>query len=209
MPSLDRYFDEVDAARSQRAKELSDLKRIMSSAGGHDPFGLRSKAVVVLCYASWEGFYNECITSYVKFLSEADIKVKEANWFLLVGSLTAEFEALRARNHSSESKRLFVEKLKEKLECKFEDFDSSVVQSRSNLNFEKLANNFLLLDFEIGDFSRFRIKIDKELVGWRHAVAHGNPPDLSSLDISRHVDMTSDLMLRTADIFQQGMLRRI
>jgi hypothetical protein len=64
-----------------------------------------AKAVVVLAYANWEGFYNECIRSHIRFLQEHGKKIREINWLLLIGALTADFESLRARNHSPEAKR--------------------------------------------------------------------------------------------------------
>jgi HEPN superfamily RiboL-PSP-like protein len=56
---------------------------------------------------------------------------------------------------------------------------------------------------------RFRLKLDKELVQWRHSVAHGDQPDLSTLDISDHIDFASHLLLVLADEFQAAMLQRV
>jgi len=56
---------------------------------------------------------------------------------------------------------------------------------------------------------RFRIRLDKEVVGWRHGVAHGDPPDLSALDIVDHVEFTANLLIVLADRFQYAMLERI
>jgi hypothetical protein len=42
-----------------------------------------------------------------------------------------------------------------------------------------------------------------------HSVAHGDPPDLSALDISDHVDFTANLLMILADRFQHAMLERI
>jgi hypothetical protein len=56
---------------------------------------------------------------------------------------------------------------------------------------------------------RFRIRLDKEVVGWRHSVAHGDPPDLSALAIADHVEFTANLLIILADRFQYAMLERI
>lgn len=209
MPDIDRYFDTIDAARVRRTRELSEIKRKFSTEGSADPTGVNSKAVVVLTYANWEGFYNECVRSYVQFLKERGGKVRETNWMLLVGAFTPDFESLRAKNHSSDSKRQFVATLKTRLECGFDTFDSATIEARSNLNYERLSQNYSLLNFDLDSVQRIRIRLDKELVGWRHSVAHGDTPDLTSLDIAAHVDFSANLLIEVADRFQYAMVDRM
>src|SRR5690606_27973244 len=96
-------------------------------------------------YANWEGFYNECVEIYLNFLSDCTVSITSTRWLLLTGALTAEFESLRSRNHSLESRREFVEKLQARLGCGFDQFDRSIIMSRSNLDFSKLRDNFHLL----------------------------------------------------------------
>jgi hypothetical protein len=68
MPKLDDFFDEIDSARVRRAKELSEIKRSFDQLAPDDVYGVASKAVVVLAYANWEGFYNECVRAYLEIL---------------------------------------------------------------------------------------------------------------------------------------------
>jgi hypothetical protein len=63
----------------------------------------------------------------------------------------------------------------------------------------------MVLNFDLTPFQRWRLRIDKELVGWRHSVAHGNDPDLSSMDLDRHIEFTQKLLLLLADTFQEGL----
>jgi hypothetical protein len=209
MPDIDRYFDEIDAARVRRARELSEIKRKFGAADDQDTAGVNSKAAVVLTYANWEGFYNECVRAYVRFLTERGGKVRETDWRLLVGAFASDFESLRAKNHSAMAKRQFVANLKARLECGFDSFDPTTVEARSNLNFERLSENYVVLNFDLESLHRFRIRLDKELVGWRHSVAHGDSPDLSALDIAGHVDFAALLLIAIADRFQYAMLERI
>ena len=69
MPKLDDFFDEIDSARVRRAKELSEIKRSFGQLAVNDVYGVASKAVVVLTYANWEGFYNECVRAYLSSLT--------------------------------------------------------------------------------------------------------------------------------------------
>jgi hypothetical protein len=209
MRKLEAYFDEIDVARIHRVKELSEVKRMFSTSADSDPLGVQSKAVVVLSYASWEGFYNDCVSTYRQFLSDQGTKVVDAGWPMLVGALSSDFESLRSRNHSWEAKRVFVEKLKERLECGFEQFDISTIQARSNLDFKKLSHNYGLLGFNLSILKQYRARIDKEVVGWRHGAAHGDAPNLDKLDVANHVEFVAGLLALVADCFQASMLERL
>lgn len=210
MPEVDieNYFDAIDDARVQRVRELSEIKYMFSSTDRNDPLSVHSKAVVVLTYANWEAFYNECVGIYVSFLEAMDILVSEASWLLLTGALSAEFESLRSRNDSRKARREFVASLKTRMVCKFDEFDRTAVMARSNLDFDKLSENLLLLDFDAAPLQRSRIRLNKELVGWRHRVAHGDPPDLSTVDIADHINFAADMMLVVSDLFQDAILAR-
>ena len=208
MPDVQSYFDRIDEARVRRAKELSEIKMRLGTGADPDPERVYSKALVVLSYACWEGFYNECVECYLDFLQESDIKVKDAGWLLLTGSLAANFKSLRDRNHSDDAQLDFVKKLKDHLDCNFDDFDRTVVMSRSNLDFAKLSGNFGIMDISVNAFQSRRLRIDKELVGWRHGVAHGGSPDLSTVDAKEHVDFTADLLLLISDAFQTAIAAR-
>ena len=107
------------------------------------------------------------------------------------------------------SKRQFVANLKARLECRFDSFDRTTIEARSNLDFERLAQNYVVLNFDTAPMQRFRIRLDKELVGWRHRVAHGDSPDLSAMDIADHVSFAALLLVVIADSFQYAMLARM
>lgn len=208
MPDLGRYLDEIDSARSRRARELSDIKSKFSDRTSVSNL-INSKAAIVLSYANWEGFYNDCARFYLNFLKESEKMVRETEWMLMVGVLHPEFESLRAKNHSMEAKQFFVSRLRQKLDCCFDDFESSIIFARSNLDFDKIATNSQLLGFDITRLQRWRIRLDKELFGWRHSVAHGDSPDLSGFDVTNHIDFASSMLLIVSDLFQEAMTSHI
>lgn len=209
MASVPSPLDQIDLARSRRARELSELKGAFLLTREDDPFLVGSKAVIVLSYANWEGFYNECVNIYMNFLEEKATKVSDASWLLLIGALTSEFESLRARNHSQKSKVDFIKNLQTRIDCTFDRFDRNVVLARSNLDYSRISENFDLLNFQYSTLTRFRNRLDKELVGWRHGVAHGDPPDLSAVSVADHVDFTANLLLEVSGIFQTAITDRI
>lgn len=209
MPDVDKYFDDIDIARVRRVKELSEIKRSFSRLLSSDPFGIASKAVVVLAYANWEGFYNDCVRTYLDFLREKGGKVRDNDWMLLLSAFHTDFESMRDRNHSFESRRQFVANLQVRLDCGFDAVNAASVEARSNLDFDRLTQNYLLLNFDLSGMQRSRIRLDKELVGWRHAVAHGDSPDLTTMDVGDHVDFTAQLLMLVSDRFQYAMLDRV
>jgi MAE_28990/MAE_18760-like HEPN len=209
MLDIEKYFDDIDSARVRRAKELSEIKRVFRQIAASDPLGITSKAVVVLAYANWEGFYNDCVRSYLNFLREKGGKVRDTDWMLLVSALHAEFESMRARNHSFESRQLFVANLQNGLNCSFDAVDATSVEARSNLNFVRLAQNYQLLNFDLSSMQPLRNRLDKELVGWRHAVAHGDSPDLTAMDVDAHINFAAQLLILVSDRFQHAILDRV
>ena len=160
-------------------------------------------------YAAWEGFYNECVDVYCEFLQIQGKKVSDAGWKMLVGALVAEFDSLRSRNHSQIAKRDFVENLQVRLACDFSTFDRTPVKARSNLDWEKLDQNFHVLDFDLGPFQPHRNRLNKEVVGWRHGVAHGSAPYLGTLDAADQISFVGQVMMLVSDAFQSAMLGHI
>ena len=209
MPDIEIYFDEIDIARVRRVKQLSEIKRSFGALLSSDPLGIASKAVVVLTYANWEGFYYECVRTYLNFLREKGGRVRDSDWMLLLSAFHADFESMRDRNHSFKSRQQFVENLKVRLDCGFDALDATVVEARSNLDFTRLTQNYLLLNFDPTSIESSRNRLDKELVGWRHAVAHGDSPDLTAMDVSAHVEFVSKLLILVSDRFQCSMLDRV
>jgi hypothetical protein len=209
MPKPDEFFDEIDTARVRRVKELSEIKRSFGQLATNDVYGVASKAVVVLAYANWEGFYNECARAYLRFLTQKGGKVRDRDWMLLVGAFDADFESLRDRNHSLESRQTFVNSLRTRIDCGFDAVNGKIVEARSNLDFAKLSGNYGLLNFDLSTMQKVRNRLDKELVGWRHAVAHGDSPDLTTMDVEAHINFASSLLILIADQFQYAMLERI
>lgn len=209
MPELEQYFDRLDAERVSRVRELTAIRRSFGSSGDASLSTVHSKATVVLCYAVWEGFYNECVSEYFSFLKDKGGKVKRSDWMLLLGAISASLESLRNRNHSDLARFDFVRDLKMGIESGFDNVDPKCVRARSNLNFDRMKLNYNILKFDLKPLQKYRIRLDKELVGWRNAVAHGEEPDLSGLDVAEHVDFTSELLIVVADAFQEGMLERI
>ena len=95
MNDVIKNIEKIDALRLRRAKELSELKVRMTEAGKNSKYGVHSKAVIVLVYANWEGFYNECVHCFIDALKSGGKKVSDISWPLLVGALKPNLQRLR------------------------------------------------------------------------------------------------------------------
>lgn len=207
MTGIATVFSDIDKIRILRARELSELKVRMKHLRSVPRFGVRSKAVIVLSYAHWEGFYNDCVLEYITFLKESRKSVQTVSWPMLVGLLQPDFQRLRDRNHSHKAMVHFTKSLELNISKDFREFDAEVVLARSNLDFSKVRNNFEVLGLDCARLQRWRLKIDNELVGWRHGVAHGSDPDLSLVSIDEHVSFTQEMLLLLSDLFQEKITR--
>jgi hypothetical protein len=208
MSDLSEFLDEIDIQRILRARELSEIKSRFATGSIRDVFHVQSKAVVVLSYAHWEGFYNDCVGTYLRLLRSLRLNVRDVEWMMLAGVISGELARLADRNHSPDARCDFVESLRTRLGENFDGFDANVILARSNLDFARLKQNFRILQFDLNKFQSRRIKLDKELVGWRHQVAHGGSPDLSAMDMAAHLDFAADLLLTLSDGFQDAMTAR-
>ena len=207
MADIDRYFDLIDGSRARRARELSNAKESFDHLERVGQKIVAGKSLIVLSYANWEGFYNECVDCLIDYLALTGIKVKDLCWSSLTGSLISSFSRLRDRNHSLDAQKEFVDILQTKLECNFVEFDRKIAKAQSNLNFERLQVGFSLLGLDVSAFQRHRNRIDRELVGWRHSIAHGDTIDLSFMKADDHASFTSEMMLSVSDEFQNAFLR--
>lgn len=207
MADIDTFWGRIDSERSRRVKELSEIRRFCSSSPASDPEGVGSRAAVVLCYAAWEGFYNECINSYLSFMNTLGGKVRDINWMFLLGVIGAELDSLRDRQHSDDARFEFVKRLESLVESHFDGVDRKHLGRRSIVNFDRVRYGYSIFGLDLVPLQQYRLRLDKELVAWRNGVAHGEAPDLSRLDISRHVRFTSELLMVVSGDFQNGMLR--
>ncbi|NNU16886.1 hypothetical protein HK107_11210 [Parvularcula sp. ZS-1/3] len=206
----DEAFDRIDQARLSRARSLSNTKqKFTSNLFGVDTSNIASQSVVVLCYAHWEGFYADCVKTYIDFLVARGQRVRETNWLFMVGVLDGAFQSLVDRNASWEAKLDFVESLETRLDTDFSGFNRTCVKPRSNLDADQIALNGRILGIQFEQVHHDRLRINRQLVKWRHEVAHGNEPDLSDVNIVDHCNLTISLLLHIADKFQEKIVSHL
>lgn len=208
MIDLSVYSDEIDSSRSRRARELSAIGGLIKDSDVSDAEKIAvEKAVLMLCYANWEGFFTDCVSTYWKFLRDRGGRIRDTNWMLLLGAISPDLDSLRQNNHTRNARRDFVKNLRQRLDSEFENIDEKFIIPSSNLNYKQILYSYDLLGFDPSNLQEFRLRLDHHLVGWRNVVAHGNDLDLSTFDISSHIQFTSKLLICISDSFQMAILK--
>lgn len=191
----------LDAARIWRVRELSDFRALTAMHGASSYNSAIARAAVVIAYSHWEGYWSDCIEAYLAFRILEGRRPFLVNKDLMLGVLDAEFSSLRDRNFSDVSKRQFLRSVFAAMKADFTAVRPSAFKPRSNMNFERLLYCAETLRLDPAPFQRHRNQIDKEIVGWRHSIAHGDNPSIDMTAVAQHLSLVESLTALTKDAF--------
>jgi hypothetical protein len=195
-------FDQVlSDERARRLKSLSDIRALYHGAYGTVK-DAGAQAIIVLCYAHWEGFFNFCVDQYVECVNSLGRAIIDINPALLACEIGPHIISLRDRNFRVELRPEFARKVCELMSCKLVSQSVSILKAASNLDFDRLRTCLNALDIPEDSFLPHRNFITYELTGWRHQVAHGGEPALGSADLIAHSHRTEDLLLIVKESFE-------
>lgn len=153
-----------------RRKELHDFKSIIRSK--KDSLEVKSllRGGLVLAYSHWEGFIKEASIAYLSYISFRGFKSSDIadNFFTLF------IHNAIKRGKSFSECILFIKNLRENPDniCSIPTKD--IINTESNLNSEVLRNIMEILGLDYR--THFELKkqfIDKEILGNRNQIAHG------------------------------------
>ncbi|MBB5721168.1 hypothetical protein FHS72_000775 [Loktanella ponticola] len=201
----ENYIERLSTDRLWRARELSDLRVMHSKAETSREKVVTSRAIVVLSYAHWEGYCSSCAGTLVDFLEAKEVPYSTLPPDMLLGALAAALDSYRDTADNLVSRRKLIAIFQETLGNHIKNFDRRVILPRSNLNFERLRFIHETIGADIQPFQRYRLKIDKELVAWRHLVAHGEMFTLENYLAVAHTNLCEELMFLTKDTFETAL----
>lgn len=222
---------DMESVRLQIEKDLEwRSKEIRSLEGQLNNFTSRAeddakrfrKALVLMLYAHFEGFFRYSFRLYVEELNNKSIRVSEAVEVLVVASLYKEFGSYdngKSENTNSEDINGVQRRIKQRAELITSIYNlyetgivklplgddhrdkSSIINTESNLNADVIKKIFDRLGLSSDDI--FKMKVDgrtlksvlNEFLGRRNAVAHG---DGSSRD-----GISSDEYREYQDVFKK------
>ncbi|WP_214691513.1 MULTISPECIES: MAE_28990/MAE_18760 family HEPN-like nuclease [unclassified Exiguobacterium] len=174
----------LDRNASHRKKEISNLSIQIQSSEGDIQNALLRAAIVIL-YAHFEGFSKEAIKSFIKYLNSKKVPVNLMKQHLKTLYYTKRIIDIQNANR----KKVFNSLIKDVLLNDSEIFQvnedaKNIVVTEGNLKFEVLEDLLFLLGLEAEEFYFIsdedqngihtkREFIDREVLGLRNAIAHG------------------------------------
>jgi hypothetical protein len=200
------YLKRLSDDRVWRVRELSDLRVLHEKASSKRERETTSRSIVVLSYAHWEGYCSKCAGIYIDFLEEKKVSYSALPPGMFLGAMSSALDSYRDKADNLSSRKNLVEAFQKVNGSVIERFDRRVILPRSNLNFPRLEFIHKIIGAELEPFQRHRLKIDKELVAWRHLVAHGEMFVLDESKADSHTKLCEELMFLTKDAFEDAIL---
>lgn len=186
--TVDELGDNLDAALAWRRIELYTLKSQIQVTHKQSPHSPLSRALarsgVALLYAHWEGYVKEACQAYVDYVAKRRLKMDELN----DGLLKVVLHQLNRRTAAGDEAALIslMEAIRDPLVARARIPKSSIVDTKSNLRSDVLAEILACVGFDSSSFSTKDNLIDKTLCDGRNSIAHGrdyypNPGEFDTL----------------------------
>ena len=177
-----KFLEQLSTDRLWRARELSDLRVMHRKAESTREKAATSRAIIVLSYAHWEGYCHKSANILVDYLEAKKSLYSALPNDMILGAMSRALDSYRDSADNLDSRRKLVNSFHTVLVSHFEKFDRRVILPRSNLNFQRLRFILEVIGADVQPFQEHRLKIDRELVAWRHLVAHGDMFTLGNTD---------------------------
>lgn len=198
------FEKQLSDERARRVKSLSNTRSLYlgSSETLRDVGG---QAIIVLCYAHWEGYFNFCVERYIEYVNSLGRRIVDVNPALLACEIEPHIVSLKDRNFRIELRPNFARKVFSLMACQTISQNVPLLKAASNLDFDRLRACLDALEISEARFLPHRNFIVHELVKWRHQVAHGDEPALGSADFLAHSHRTEELLLITKESFEDKL----
>ncbi len=199
MQDIVDFRSELEETLSWRMLEYLSLKNLLD-ADEHVPM---IKALIVMLYAHFEGFFKDCLEIYINYINSSDKQLYEFNDSLIAAALSREygmFENINRRckiltsdppvenflhrfHRRKELTRIFTSSfLLNQIRI-----DEKIINTQSNLDYGVMQENLYILGLDYNYFESQKDFINR-LVNLRNSVAHGsqkgpiNPIELEKIE---------------------------
>lgn len=185
-----------------RLKELSDLKLVSED---RDPIRQRGRkrALLVMCYAHWEGHAKYCAEQFIEYVTIRRFRFTE---------VVDHFYQVRFANLIAKGGQIplvermsLVKDIVEGRNDRLSHIPDGLVNTKSNLNSEVLKDICLVCGIPSLQFDHDMEFLDKFLLRRRNDVAHGQAVFVDSIDPVELVDRTTGLMRSFRDALDNSV----
>ncbi|MFL0200884.1 MAE_28990/MAE_18760 family HEPN-like nuclease [Exiguobacterium acetylicum] len=212
----EKLQEKLDRSASFRKREITNLSLQIQSVEGEVQKSIL-RASILIMYAHFEGFSKEAIKLFIKHLNSQNIVVSsmEHHWQTLFH--TKKILLIKSSSKKQKFNELLEDILIENGEHFFVNEDAKdIVSSGSNLNFEMLEDLLFIIGAKPDQFELYYDEessfihtkkefIDRELLGRRNAIAHGEgiPVLIREFEevkkfVISYIDSLKDFILRTS-----------
>lgn len=197
----DEFSDLLVSDFNWRLKELSEIKVAAKDSVGDRSRG-HKRALVVMCYAHWEGHVKYCADEFIDYITTRRFRFSEitSNFYQVRFAKQIEINA-----HSSlENKLRLIHDIENSRSDRMSKIPDGIVNTKSNLNSDVLREICRVCGvvFDFDDDCDF---IDKLLLRRRNEVAHGKALFVDAVEPDDFVDRTQSLMRSLRDKFENSI----
>lgn len=184
-----------------RLKEISDLKSAIRGADAPLKRVLL-RALVTICYAHWEGYVRFSAKKFLEHISLRKFTYDQLDRQFLKNYFLPRLAALSTSKTSLEDRCNLVDEVLQSGEKRFSKANDDLVNTKSNLNSDVLADICLICGLGVDRFADKTTFIDVVLLKRRNSIAHGEDTFVSIDDLDALADETISLMRSFKDALE-------
>lgn len=180
----EKLQEKLDRSASYRKKEISNLTLQIQTVEG-DVKNALLRASVLMLYAHFEGFSKDAIKIFIKHLNAQNVPVSSLQHYLQTLFYTKKISLIKNATRKEIYNELIEEILLGNSECfRVNEEATGIVFTDSNLKFEVLKDLLFIIGIRTEEFRLLSERenntihtkqefIDREILGVRNAIAHG------------------------------------
>lgn len=190
--SIEELCGFIDKDLEIRKRELSTLKFAIDTARSSHRGALR-RAVFLLIYSHWEGFFRTCATAYCHYVAHCRIAYENIRPNFIALSLVARVEQLRDAKRSAFIVELVTDLLTRTVSTEAFSWTEEL-DTRSNLDSNVLRELLLLIGIDHSPYVIHQKFLDHNLVGLRNQVAHGQLAPVVEVEFEEAMETVRTLL---------------
>jgi hypothetical protein len=180
---------------------MSDLKAAILRADSLSQRVLL-RALITICYAHWEGHVKFAAAKYLEHVALRRLALADLNRQFTRNHFLRKLGAFPLSKPNTAERCSIIDQILESASVRFGRVDEDLVSTRSNLNFEVLADICLICGFQADRFQPHQTFIDVILLKRRNAIAHGEDTLVGLGDLDMVIDTTVEVMRLFGDTLE-------
>lgn len=176
-----------------RLKEITDLRKLATTAGAGYEIALR-KAGLALLYAHWEGYIKFVGEAYIKYVAVRKLKLGLlADEFLAIG-VGGVLRKYAATGGDMDGRLGLIADWRALEGGQFKKYRDLDIATGGNLNFNRFSEICRILKIDPNKVIGDETYLDKQIVGTRNKIAHGESITVSEAEFLKSSDFVIEAM---------------